>query len=157
MTSRNLAWVAAVGLALEAAAPVVGQISTPASREGVVALATTLAVPDAAAAVAPAAKIDPFNPPAANLRPDADPEADPRRTARSEEDLVTYLISQIQPTGSITLGGEPYLLFTERRQKIGDKMVVVADKVEYAVEIVSIGKNRFRIRYNGHEAERSIK
>jgi hypothetical protein len=55
------------------------------------------------------------------------------------------------------LGGEPYLLFTERRQKIGDKLVVVVDKVEYAVEIVSITNNRFRIRYNGQEAERPIK
>ena len=55
------------------------------------------------------------------------------------------------------LGGEPYLLFTERRQKIGDKVSVTLDGVEYAVEIVSIAGNRFRIRYNGKEAERTIK
>ena len=55
------------------------------------------------------------------------------------------------------LGGEPYLLFTERRQKIGDKIAVSLEGVEYTVEIVNIANNRFRIRYQDREAERTIK
>ena len=36
-------------------------------------------------------------------------------------------------------------------------VAVTLDGVEYVVEIVSIANNRFRIRYNDKEAERTIK
>ena len=67
------------------------------------------------------------------------------------------IAAKINPTGSISLGGEPYLLFTEKRLKNGDKVTVSIDAVEYEVEIISIEKNRFRIRYNDLETTRSIK
>jgi hypothetical protein len=134
-----------------------GSISTPASRDALVASASRLATAETPASVSSSLGIDPFSPPAANLRWEVTPENGPRASALSDAQLAEVLIAAIQPTGSMLLGGEPYLLFTERRQKIGDKLVVSVDKVEYTVEIVSIANNRFRIRYNGQEAERPIK
>ena len=131
-------------------------ISQPAAREGVLADLGTIGVADSAKVQAEPAK-DPFNPPAADLREAPAPGREGEATRRSDAELPALLAARVRPTGSMTLGGEPYLLFTERRQKIGDKVSVTLDGVEYAVEIVSIAGNRFRIRYNGKEAERTIK
>ncbi len=100
---------------------------------------------------------DPFFPPPEDLVEQQSPNGDGNAVRRSDEELVAALAAQVHPTGSLVLGGEPYLLFTERRQKNGDKLVVLLDRIEYVVEIVSISNNRFRIRYNDKEAERTIK
>lgn len=131
-------------------------ISQPSAREKVLADLGKVGVAGPAKSLAELSK-DPFNPPAADLRPDVVSGRDGDAARHREEELPALLIAKIQPTGSMTLGGEPYLLFTERRQKNGDKLTVELDGVEYVVEIVSIGTNRFRIRYNGKEAERTIK
>ncbi len=132
-------------------------VSTPSSRQVVVAstarLTGTAALPASSEVVA----LDPFNPPPSHLRSESEVDVAAKTSNLSDEQLVVALAAQIQPSGSMMLGGEPYLLFTERRQKIGDKVSVTFDKVEYTVEIVSIANNRFRIRYNEKEAERTIK
>lgn len=134
-----------------------GAVSTSASREAVLETASKIATATASTAVPAKIAPDPYYPPASNLRWEVASEADAKATGLTDEQLTKALIDALKPTGSIQLGGEPYLLFTERRQKIGDKLVVTLDKVEYVVEIVSIASNRFRIRYNGQEAERPIK
>ncbi len=131
-------------------------ISQPAAREKLLADIGRVGEAGAAKPEAEPSK-DPFNPPAADLRPDVGAGREGDTARHREAELPALLIARIQPTGSMTLGGEPYLLFTERRQKNGDKLTVELDGVEYVVEIVSIGTNRFRIRYNGKEAERTIK
>jgi len=131
-------------------------ISQPAAREAVLANLGQIGAADSAKAQAEPAK-DPFDPPAADLREAAPPGREGDAGRRSDAELPALLAARVHPTGSMTLGGEPYLLFTERRQKIGDKLTIDLDGVEYVIEIVSIGTNRFRIRYNGKEAERTIK
>lgn len=130
------------------------EVSLPASREKAVADLGRLVTPADAAAL-PEPALDPFSPPESHLRDVAPVEA--KGPARDDADLLSDLIDHIKPTGSMMLNGEPYLLFTERRQKIGDKVPVLLAGVEYVVEIVSIANNRFRIRYNDREAERTIK
>ncbi|HLP07241.1 MAG TPA: hypothetical protein VK178_03685 [Opitutaceae bacterium] len=134
-----------------------GLVSTAASRDAVLESASRIATPAGTTAALTKGAVDPFNPPAANLRWDVTPDAGTKSTGLTDEQLAKALIDALKPTGSIQLGGEPYLLFTERRQKIGDKLLVTLDRVEYVVEIVSIANNRFRIRYNGQDVERSIK
>ncbi len=134
-----------------------GAVSTPASREAVVAAMSKLTSPTTPPSVPVAVSLDPFNPPPEHIRPGDDAEAGVKVSSMSDEQLVAALIALIQPTGSMMQGGEPYLLLTERRQKIGDKVSVTFDKIEYIVEIVSISGNRFRVRYNDKEAERTIK
>ncbi len=130
------------------------EVSLPASREKAVADLGRLVTPADAAAL-PEPALDPFSPPESHLRDVAPVEG--KGPARDDADLLSDLIDHIKPTGSMMLNGEPYLLFTERRQKIGDKVPVLLAGVEYVVEIVSIANNRFRIRYNDREAERTIK
>lgn len=140
------------GAALVSAQGSGSSIPTPAAREAVLAIVerlTAMDSPDRPAAV----DKDPFYPAAGEL----DDETAKRRDALTDEERLELLAAQIKPTGSVELGGEPQLLFTEKRQKIGDKLTIVLEKVEYVVEIVSIEKNRFRIRYNNLETTRSIK
>ncbi len=127
-----------------------------AAREKVLADTARLLQGGTASATLSVSK-DPFNPPAADLRVAAAGSKEGEMSARNPAELIGLLVDRIQPTGSMMLGGEPYLLFTERRQKIGDKIGVSLEGVEYIVEIVNITNSRFRIRYQDNEAERTIK
>jgi len=135
-------------------------ISTPTARQAVLktveSLLTRKANPDGSGDVSK----DPFNPSEQDLREDYDPNAvkEVKQVVRkSDADLLQDIAKQIQPTGSVTLGGEPYLLFGEKRQKKGDKVSVTYDGVEYVVEIISIANKQFRLRYNNEEMVRPIK
>ncbi len=146
-----------LALVLAAASVATAQVSTPKARDEAVAAAAKLAKQDSSTAAPAAVAVDPLNPPKENLLWDYDPDAKKTQVSRDPGEVVRALAKMIEPTGSVNLGGEPYLLFTERRQKIGDILPVSLDGVEYSVEIVSITPTRFRIRYNGQEAERTIK
>ena len=135
-------------------------ISTPTARQAVLktveSLLTRKANPDGSGDVSK----DPFNPSEQDLREDYDPNEvkEVKQVVRkSDADLLQDIAKQIQPTGSVTLGGEPYLLFGEKRQKKGDKVSVTYDGVEYVVEIISIANKQFRLRYNNEEMVRPIK
>ena len=124
-------------------------ILAPAARSATLAIAERLAVTTATPRPPIPAK-DPFYPLASELDPIATPTL-------SDGDRLELISAHIHPTGSVELGGEPYLLFSEKRQKAGDRVTVSISGVEYEVEIVSIDKTRFRIRYNNLETTRSIK
>lgn len=143
-------------LSVATCAGALAQISTPKARADTVAAAAKLAVWAPVAPGAVEVEVDPFHPPKKNLTWEVVERTD--APARNDADLVKALIKQIQPTGSgEERGGVPILYFGERRQKIGDILRVSLDGVEYSVEIVSITPTRFRIRYNGQEAEQNTK
>ena len=104
---------------------------------------------------------DPFNPPETDLKDlVVDSSIRPKDTApklASDADIVQMLVSLVNPTGAVELGGEPYLLFGEKRLKVGDRYVVTKDGVDYTVTINSIESNRFSIRYNSQVLFRQIK
>lgn len=100
---------------------------------------------------------DPFHPAAADLRESVAPRDSAPVASRSENELVTLLAAKLQPTGTFVIGGEPFLLFGEKRQKKGDKLTLVHEGVEYAIEIVNIENNQFRIRYKNEETTRPVK
>lgn len=104
-----------------------------------------------------AALKDPFHPDARDLR-EAPKESAPVATAaQTDQEVLAAIVGRLHPTGSVVLGGEPILLFGERRQKIGDKLTQTHDGVEYVVEIVNIENNQFRIRYKNEELTRPVK
>ena len=135
-------------------------ISTPAARQAVLKTVETLLAEKGNPTPASAEIKDPFNPSEQDLREDYDPNAVKEVKVvvrRSDADLLQEIAKLILPTGSVTLGGEPYLLFGEKRQKKGDKVAVSYDGVEYVVEIISIANKQFRLRYNNEEMVRPIK
>ena len=104
---------------------------------------------------------DPFNPPETDLKDlIVDTSIRPKDTGPklvSDADVLQVLASSITPTGSVSLGGEPYLLFGEKRLKTGDRYTVTKDGVDYTVIIDSIEPSRFSIRYNSQVLFRQIK
>ena len=131
------------------------EVTAPAPGEAVLAtVARLLTAPPAEVTVASGK--DPFYPAAGDLT-DEMQKVSVGPDLISPQERLEQIAAQINPTGSVTLGGEPYLLFTEKRQKIGDKVTVSIGGVEYEVEIVNIDKSRFRLRYNNLETTRSIK
>lgn len=158
MTSRIIFALAFAATLPAGAAVPATNISTPAARKAALKTMGALLAEKPKPVEGPVALKDPFNPPAQDLQEDYDPSAGTKPIQRrSDADLLEEIARQINPTGSVELGGEPYLLFTEKRQKIGDKVTVSISGVEYEVEIISIDKSRFRLRYNNLETTRSIK
>jgi hypothetical protein len=104
---------------------------------------------------------DPFNPPETDLKDlIVDTSIRPKDTGPrllSDADILQSLSASINPSGAVTLGGEPYLLFGEKRLKKGDSYTVTKDGVDYAVIIDSIESSRFSIRYNSQVLFRQIK
>jgi hypothetical protein len=160
MNSRfTLALALVFAASIEAATQSQG-ISTPAARLAALKTVETLLAGKVKQGEDTVLVKDPFNPSAQDLREDYDPNAakDQRPLGRRPEaELLEEMAKQVQPTGSVTLGGEPYLLFGEKRRKMGDKVTVLIDGVEYEIEIGTIEKNRFRILYNDLQTTRSIR
>jgi hypothetical protein len=104
---------------------------------------------------------DPFNPPETDLKDlVVDNSIRPKDTGPklvSDAEVLQTLAASISPTGAVTLGGEPYLLFGEKRLKTGDTYTVTKDGVEFAVTINSIESSRFSLRYNSQVLFRQIK
>ena len=104
---------------------------------------------------------DPFNPPETDLKDlIVDTSARPKDTGprlMSDSDVLQSLAASIHPTGAVSIGGEPYLLFGEKRLKTGDTYTVTKDGVDYTVVINSIESSRFSIRYNSQVLFKQIK
>lgn len=104
---------------------------------------------------------DPFNPPETDLKDlIVNTSARPKDTGPklvSDADVLQSLASSITPTGAVQIGGEPYLLFGEKRLKTGDTYTVTKDGVDYTVIIDSIETSRFSIRYNSQVLFKQIK
>jgi hypothetical protein len=65
--------------------------------------------------------------------------------------------ASLKPSGSVTLGGEPTLIFGEKRVKAGGFLTITFEGSEYTLEIVSIDRPNFTLRLNREEFTRPIK
>jgi hypothetical protein len=113
----------------------------------------------------------PFNPPGFDA-PDAD---DPRAPVTpgqrptpgvatapagptSDRDLLEAMAPRIQPTGMVTLGGNPLLIFPgAKRVRVNDVITVTFNDREYDITITAIDRTNFTLRYRGEELTRPIK
>ncbi|MDQ5978532.1 MAG: hypothetical protein QG602_1506 [Verrucomicrobiota bacterium] len=76
---------------------------------------------------------------------------------RSARDLLQAIGASLKPSGSMVLGGEPVLLFGQKRVKAGGLLTITFEGNEYALEIVSINQPNFTLRLNREEFTRPIK
>ena len=127
----------------------------PAQRSRTVETAARLAEPAAPLAL-PAELKNPF----VGTVPAATPEAGPRESAPSvvsNRQLLQSIVPLVNPSGTMMLGGEPILLFGQKRIKVGDTLSISFDGRPYELVISNIESTSFTLRLRGEEITRSIK
>ena len=75
----------------------------------------------------------------------------------NDRQVLEAIAPRVEPTGSVRIGDTDYLLFGQKRLKVGEKLTITYEGSVYAVEITSIERNNFRIRLNSEELVRPIK
>lgn len=80
-----------------------------------------------------------------------------RQAGASDRDQLAAIASQIKPTGSMLVRGEPRLMLQSRFVKIGDKFTVTYSGVDYVLELTAIDRTNFTLRLNGEAITRPIK
>lgn len=76
---------------------------------------------------------------------------------RSGRDLLQAIGASLKPSGSMVLGGEPVLLFGQKRVKAGGTLTITFEGNEYTLEIAKIERPNFTLRLNREEFTRPIK
>lgn len=76
---------------------------------------------------------------------------------RSGRDLLQAIGASLKPSGSLVLGGEPVLMFGQKRVKAGGTLTITFEGNEYTLEIVKIERPNFTLRLNREEFTRPIK
>ena len=76
---------------------------------------------------------------------------------RTSRDQLQAISAGLKPSGYIVLGGQPTLLFGQKRVKAGGSVTITFEGTEYTVEITSIVSPNFTLRLNREEFTRPIK
>jgi len=76
---------------------------------------------------------------------------------RSPRDLLQTIAASLKTTGFFVLGGEPTLVFGQKRVKAGGFLTITFEGAEYTLEIVSIERPNFTLRLNREVFTRPIK
>lgn len=128
-------------------------IATPQARSTVITNAEKLAADRPFKyQVAAANIVNPFAPEKAVAK------VDPKSKAPvSERDLLSSLATQLTPTGVLMLGDQSFLLFGEKKVKVGETIHITFDKDSYDVELVDLSRTAFTIKLNNEQTTRSIK
>jgi hypothetical protein len=74
-----------------------------------------------------------------------------------EHEILESLAAKLPTTGTMIFNGEPLLLLSRGRVKVGDKFTVAYNGQDYELELVAIDRTTFTLRYHGEEITRSIK
>lgn len=64
---------------------------------------------------------------------------------------------QVTPSGTVEIGGNPILLFGQKKVKVGDRLAITFEGQPYELEISDIQRTSFTLRLNGEEITRPIK
>lgn len=74
----------------------------------------------------------------------------------SPREILDAIAARIQPSGTMILGGQPILLFREKKLKVGDKLTITFEGSDYDLEITAIERTTFTLRLQGEETTRPI-
>lgn len=162
MTTRQiLVCVLALGAPMSV---VIGQeaVSNPTKRQATLDVAARLLAHQESPVAPPADLVDPFNPPGFGAPPPilGGKPGKPGEAARaiaSEREILQKIAAQITPSGMMMFGGQPLLLFREKKLKVGDSLTITFEGTDYVVVIAGIDQTSFKIRLNREEITRPIK
>jgi hypothetical protein len=120
----------------------------------------------------PADLENPFNPPAfaeatgavshapaagtGTANPAETPVAKPTGP-KTEHDILVEIAAALKPSGFFVLGGEPTLVFGQKRVKAGGHLTITFEGTDYTLEISAIDRPNFTLRLNREEFTRPIK
>lgn len=76
---------------------------------------------------------------------------------RTNRELLQAIATALKPSGFFTLGGQPTLVFGQKRVKAGGSVTITFEGADYTVEIASITPPNFTLRLNREEFTRTIK
>jgi len=76
---------------------------------------------------------------------------------RTDHDILQAIAASLKPSGFFVLGGEPTLVFGQKRVKAGGTLSIRFEDTDYTLEIVSIERPNFTLRLNREEFTRPIK
>lgn len=165
-----LAGLAGLLLAVLPAAAIAARVNPdippPQKRQATVTLAERLAE-KRTPAVLPPDLASPFNPlnfdrpeqgdaPVANVARGSRSTPPPPRVLTARETLET-LAAQISPTGMIILRETPRLIIGGKSFEVGTRFTATYNNQDYELELVSIDRTTFTLRYRGEEITRPIK
>ncbi|MBL9216492.1 MAG: hypothetical protein JNG83_13530 [Opitutaceae bacterium] len=71
--------------------------------------------------------------------------------------LIQAIATSLKPSGYFVLGGEPTLVFGQKRVKAGGTLTITFEGNEYVLEITKIDRTNFTLRLNREEFTRPIK
>lgn len=76
---------------------------------------------------------------------------------RTDSDILREIAAALKPSGFFVLGGEPTLVFGQKRVKAGGHLTITFEGTEYTLEISAIDRPNFTLRLNREEFTRPIK
>jgi hypothetical protein len=135
-----------------------GTVTTTAKRQATLDLANRLlASREKTTAALPADLVDPFNPPGFGAPAATDSRlGQATHTKASDREILEEIASRITPSGMVLFDGQPFLLFREKRLKVGDDLTITFEGTDYVVVISAIDQNSFKLRLNREEITRPI-
>lgn len=116
---------------------------------------------------APADSPSPFNPaefdrpePSAGRVPSGGtpaPSAAPVASAPGDREMLETLAMRLPPAATFVREGKPLLVMGRDRFEVGTRFIVTYNDQDYELELVSIDRTTFTLRYRGEEYTRPIR
>jgi hypothetical protein len=75
----------------------------------------------------------------------------------TDRGVLEALALRLNPSGTFILGGKPLLIIDRNRFEIGTKFIVTYEERDYELQLISIDRTTFTLRYRGEEITRPIK
>lgn len=97
---------------------------------------------------------NPFNPLASDIVETVAPRS---RIPSSGKELVALLAGLVAPTGSAERDGQRFLLFGQRKVKVGEGIPITFENTQFELEVTAIEGGTFTVRLNQDEFTRPIK
>jgi hypothetical protein len=148
------------------AARAVSDLQPPQKRQTTVSTAERLAQRSEPSPL-PAELESPFNPPGFDRPDPADTppvsqnpvagEPPPPPPPLGDREILEALAAQLNPTGTIQIGDSSRRVMGSKRFAIGTRLIVTYNNQDYELELVSIDRTTFTLRYRGEEITRPIK
>lgn len=165
-TFRLMLGAGAIALLIPSTHAAVADIPHPKARTDMLLSVENLVQPKSPREL-PADLVHPFNPTAFG-QPDeqelaaiaaakaAEAASQNKAMPANEADVLERLAERVAPSGTLMMNDEAYLIFGQKRLRVGDRLTVRHDAKDYNLEITAIQRLTYTLRLNRAEITRRI-